>query len=208
MAVARATKGRSSIARAAGRCISSVGAGTSTNPGTPSAPRRYTPSSTRQCRWILRLAAEPKRWISVTAPLSASSGLSPAWPGRCLVIMRCMTCSTSVTRLGCAASSKRSGMGSRRPASARQRLHGRVKRPAQAPGSSARSAAPNRKNCRRLYDSAQSRKNTIRKTREYCSRAHGLRGSLESHALRDRCGVPAPGHAAPASVISNPPGAP
>jgi hypothetical protein len=34
---------------------------------------RYTPSSTRQCRWMLRLAAEPKRWISVTAPLSASS---------------------------------------------------------------------------------------------------------------------------------------
>jgi len=30
---------------------------------------------------MLRLAADPKRWIiSVTAPLSASSALSPAWP--------------------------------------------------------------------------------------------------------------------------------
>ena len=29
---------------------SSVGAGASTNSGVPSAPRRYTPSSTRQCR--------------------------------------------------------------------------------------------------------------------------------------------------------------
>jgi len=49
-----------------------------TNTG-PLSVRRYTPSSTRQCRWMLRrLAADPKRWISVTAPLSASSALKPA----------------------------------------------------------------------------------------------------------------------------------
>jgi hypothetical protein len=28
---------------------------------------------------MLRLAADPKRWISVTAPLSASSSFRPAW---------------------------------------------------------------------------------------------------------------------------------
>ncbi len=37
---------------------------------------------------MLRLAADPKRWISVTAPLSASSGLNPAWPSRWRVITR------------------------------------------------------------------------------------------------------------------------
>ncbi len=35
---------------------SSVGAGTSTKTGSPSV-RRYTPSSTRQCKWMFRLAA-------------------------------------------------------------------------------------------------------------------------------------------------------
>ena len=40
---------------------SSVGAPTSTKLGTPSASHRYAPSSTRQCRWMLRLAADPKR---------------------------------------------------------------------------------------------------------------------------------------------------
>ena len=91
---------------------SSLGAPAWTNTGTPSAPHRYTPSSTRQCRCMLRLAADPKRWISVTAPLSASSALSPAWPSRWRVITRCTTCSTGVTSSGCAASSNRSGIGS------------------------------------------------------------------------------------------------
>ena len=44
--------------------------GTSTK-AAPTSPRRYTPSSTRQCRWMFRLAADPKRWIKVTAPRSA-----------------------------------------------------------------------------------------------------------------------------------------
>lgn len=38
---------------------SSVGAGTSTNSGVPSMQRRYTPSRTRQCRWMFKLAADP-----------------------------------------------------------------------------------------------------------------------------------------------------
>ena len=52
---------------------SSVGAGTSTKTGSPSALRRYTPSSTRQRRWMVRLTADPKRRISVTAPLLTSA---------------------------------------------------------------------------------------------------------------------------------------
>ena len=35
---------------------------------------------------MFKLAADPKRWISVTAPLSASSRLSPVWASRKLVI--------------------------------------------------------------------------------------------------------------------------
>ena len=31
--------------------------------------RRYAPSSARQCRWMIRLAAASKQWISVTALL-------------------------------------------------------------------------------------------------------------------------------------------
>jgi len=69
------------VCRIPGSC-SSVGAAASSNTGKPSAPHRYTPSSTRQCRWMLRLAAEPKRWISVTAPLRPWSAASPAWPSR------------------------------------------------------------------------------------------------------------------------------
>ena len=90
---------------------SSVGSLTSTKTGAPSVPGRYTPSSTRQCRWMLKFAADPKRWISVTAPLSTSSALRPACPSKWRLITRCTTCSTGVTSLGCAASSKRSGMG-------------------------------------------------------------------------------------------------
>ena len=47
---------------------------------------------TKQCSWMLRLAAESKRWISLTAPLRPSdpearpirsgSVLAPMWPGR------------------------------------------------------------------------------------------------------------------------------
>ena len=58
------------------------------------------------------LAAEPKRWISVTAPPWPSSPLSPTpssgWP----VTTRCTTCNTGVTSSGRAASSMRSGIGS------------------------------------------------------------------------------------------------
>jgi hypothetical protein len=60
---------------------------------------------------MFKLAADPKRWISVTAPLSASSALAPACPSRWRVMTRCTTCSTGVTSLGRAASSRRSGMG-------------------------------------------------------------------------------------------------
>ncbi len=91
---------------------SSVGEAASMKAGEPSTPRRYTPSSTKQCRWMLRLAADPKRWISVTAPLWPSSALSPAAPSRWRVSTRCTTCSTGVTSSGCAASSTRSGIGS------------------------------------------------------------------------------------------------
>ena len=52
---------------ASNACSSSMlGARASWNTGTPSLLLRYTPSSSRQCRWIFRLAAEPKRWMSVT----------------------------------------------------------------------------------------------------------------------------------------------
>ena len=60
---------------------------------------------------MFRYAADPKRWMSVTAPLSASSVLRPACPSRWRVITRRTTCSTGVTCLGCVASSRRSGMG-------------------------------------------------------------------------------------------------
>ena len=53
-------------------------------------------------------------WISVTAPLSAASALRPAWSSRKRVVPRYTTCSTGVTSLGCAASSRRRGMGSDR----------------------------------------------------------------------------------------------
>ena len=91
---------------------SSVGASVSTKVGAPSAPQRYTPSSTRQCRWMLRLPADPKRWISVTAPPCPSSAGSSAASSRWRVITRCTACSTGVTSCGCAASSTRSGIGS------------------------------------------------------------------------------------------------
>ena len=56
--------------------------------------------------------SEPKRWISVTAPLSACSAFSPACWSKKRVVARCTTCSTGVTSNGCAASSRRSGIGS------------------------------------------------------------------------------------------------
>jgi hypothetical protein len=45
---------------------------------------------------MLRLAAEPERWIRVTAPPSAWSALSPACPSRYRVITWCTTFSTGV----------------------------------------------------------------------------------------------------------------
>ena len=60
---------------------------------------------------MLRLAADPNRWISVTAPLSASKALRPVRSSRWRVITRCTTCSSGVTSTGCAASNRRSGIG-------------------------------------------------------------------------------------------------
>ena len=94
-----------------GSTSSSVGASTSTKIGTPSPPHRFTPSSTRQGRWMFKLAAEPKRWISVTAPPWPSSASSPARSSRWRLSTRWTTCSTGVTSSGCAASSKRSAIG-------------------------------------------------------------------------------------------------
>ena len=37
-------------------------------------PTRYAPSSTSMWKWILRLSTEPKRWISVTAPVAPRTG--------------------------------------------------------------------------------------------------------------------------------------
>ena len=54
---------------------SSVGAGTSTNSGAPSVPRRYTPSSTRQCRWMLRFAADPIVKVRLDQPDRAAVDL-------------------------------------------------------------------------------------------------------------------------------------
>ena len=45
------------------------------------------------------------------AAVGPSSALRPDGPSRWRVITRCTTCSTGVTSLGCAASSRRSGMG-------------------------------------------------------------------------------------------------
>ncbi len=58
------------------------------------------------------VAADPKRWISVTAPPWPSSARSPASSSRWRVITRCTTCSTGVTSSGCAASSTRNGIDS------------------------------------------------------------------------------------------------
>ena len=65
------------------------------------APGRY--------RWMFRLAADPKRWVSVTAPLSALSAFRPACLSRKQVSTRCTTGSTGVSSCGCAASSRRNG---------------------------------------------------------------------------------------------------
>lgn len=67
---------------------------------------------TRQCRRMLSLAADPKHWINVTAPLSTISTSSPPCPSRVRVITQCITCITGVTHLGCAANSRRNGIGS------------------------------------------------------------------------------------------------
>ena len=61
---------------------------------------------------MFKLAADPKRWISVTAPLLTSAAFSPACWSKTRVSTRCTTCSTGVSSLGCAASSRRSGIGS------------------------------------------------------------------------------------------------
>jgi hypothetical protein len=61
---------------------------------------------------MFSLAAEPKRWIKVTAPLSASLDSSPARSIRNRVSTRCTTCRTGVSGVGCAASNSRSGIGS------------------------------------------------------------------------------------------------
>jgi hypothetical protein len=58
-------------------------------------------------RLLFKLAEEPKRWISVTAPPRPSSRLSPTPSSRWRLTTRCTTCSTGVTSSGCAASSKR-----------------------------------------------------------------------------------------------------
>jgi hypothetical protein len=60
------------------------------------------------CGCTIKLAAAPKRWISVTAPLWPSSVLSPARSRRWRVSKRCTTCSTGVISSGGAASSNRS----------------------------------------------------------------------------------------------------
>jgi hypothetical protein len=44
-----------------------------------SAPTRYAPSSTSMWKWILSLSAEPKRWISVTAPVAPLARVSRAF---------------------------------------------------------------------------------------------------------------------------------
>jgi hypothetical protein len=64
----------------------------------------------------LRLAEEPKHWISVTAPLSASTALALACPNRNRVITLCTTCGKGIASLGCAANSNQSGMGRTRVA--------------------------------------------------------------------------------------------
>lgn len=61
------------------------------------------PSSTRQCTWMLRLAAEPKRCISVTAPVSAAVRFRPACLSRNLAMTRWMMRSTGVSNSGWAA---------------------------------------------------------------------------------------------------------
>ena len=74
-------------------------------------PRRA--GRNRRCRRAG--AAEPKRWIGVTAPPWPSSAWSPAASIRWRAITRCTTCTTcgtGVTNPGCAASSTRSEIGS------------------------------------------------------------------------------------------------
>ncbi len=77
---------------------SSVGAATSTKVGLQSPRPRYTPSRSRQCTWIPRLAAEPDRWISVAAPPMPAPPACPLRSSRWRVTTRRTTCSTSVTR--------------------------------------------------------------------------------------------------------------
>lgn len=69
-----------------------------------------SPSSTSNCRWMFRLAAEPKRWISVTPPPWPTSALTVGWSSKWRVTTRCTTYSIDLTNSGFAASSTRSGM--------------------------------------------------------------------------------------------------
>jgi len=56
---------------------SSVGALASMKLGAPSASRRYTPSSTRQCRWMFRLAAQAEALDQRDRAAVAYVGLEP-----------------------------------------------------------------------------------------------------------------------------------
>ena len=76
-----AIAGRAMILSSKPASSSWLGARTSWKTGSPPV-RRYTPSSTRQCRWMFKLAAEPNHWMSVTAPALAMARLSPAYLSR------------------------------------------------------------------------------------------------------------------------------
>src|SRR5258706_9103056 len=60
---------------------------------------------------MFRLAAEPKRWMRVTAPVAASLRLTPASLIRCVAITRWMICNTGASSSGCTAKRLRNGIG-------------------------------------------------------------------------------------------------
>ena len=60
---------------------------------------------------MLRLAAEPIGFLKVTAEVAASVRLSPACLIRKVAMTRWIICKTGVRSSGCAANSKRSGIG-------------------------------------------------------------------------------------------------
>ena len=59
-----------------------------------------------------KLTADPKRWIKLTAPLSASLDSSPTGSFRTRVSTRCKTCRTGVSNAVCDATNNRSGIDS------------------------------------------------------------------------------------------------